>query len=450
MSVVSFPFIIFFFMTLIIHWILPQRFRNAFLLAISWGYLATWNVIFLLFLIFSTTVSFLSGRLIAQSKDNQKKRGVLLSIGIIILLGSLIIVKYTPIMIQVLGISFFTFQAVSYIIDVYRGDIEGEKNFVVLALYIAFFPQLASGPIAKAKEQIRKYKVERFFDLEKTEKAIVLAIYGIFMKLVIADRIAIFVDNVYSNIETTGRAGIILAVLLYSIQIYCDFAGYTLIAIGVGRSFGIELPVNFRQPYLSRNMNDFWKRWHISLTSWFRDYLYFPLGGNKKGKVRTYINVMMVFVISGIWHGVGLTFILWGFLHGVVQVLEKAFVKTKCGCRFLTYTMVSLLWVLFRSDTISQAGMIFERIVINANGMGVSGILSHGLNMANMLLLVIAISVMSLVDIAAYRNINLIDKVFELSLPVKWMVLYTLIFSVLIFGIYGPGYDAASFIYDKF
>lgn len=450
MSVLSLSFIALFLILLILYWSIPAKFRNGLLLMASWLYLASWSPVYLLFLIGACIVSYMAGRFISENLKERSRAVKWLSISVVILLGVLIIVKYTSLPVQVLGISFFTFQAVSYVVDVYRGDIEPEKDFIVYALYVSFFAQLVSGPIAKAKEQIARYKQEKVFDLERTEKALILAVYGFFMKMVIADRIGIFVDSVYGNAAASGRVSIICAVLLYSVQIYCDFAGYTLIAIGIARSLGIELPANFKQPYLSKNIDDFWKRWHISLTSWFRDYLYLPLGGNRKGKVRTYVNVLIVFVVSGIWHGAGMTFVLWGLLHGLAQVIEKAFIKTKKSYRILTYILVSLLWVLFRADSISQAGAIFGGIVINDNGFAISEVLLHGLNVANIVVLLMAMMIMVAVDIATYRGINLIDKLFDMKLIFRWAILYALIFSVIILGVYGPGYDAARFIYDKF
>lgn len=452
MSILSISFIACFFILLILHWVLPDKYRNIILLLAGWMYIVTWNWIYLVFLAASVIVSYYGGILIYKGKTSGKEnRGKMyLTVSIVILLGSLVIVKYTPVMIQVLGISFFTFQAVSYVIDVYRGNVEIEKNFITYALYVSFFPQLAAGPIAKAKEQIARYKQKRVFDLEHTEKALVLALYGCFLKMVIADRIGIFVDDVYANLSSTGRIGIIAAMLLYSVQIYCDFAGYSMIALGLGRCFGIELPVNFMQPYLAKNLGDFWKRWHISLTSWFRDYLYFPLGGNRKGKARTYINILIVFVVSGIWHGAGITFLVWGFLHGIFQVIERCLNTAKRSYRVLTYILVSVLWVFFRSESITQALNFLVRSIVNVNGFAPADITAHGLDVSNIIVLLISLAIMTAVDIARYKDVDLIDRLFGLRLPLRWATLYALIFAVIIFGIYGPGYDAARFIYDKF
>lgn len=449
MSFLSLSFITLLIVLLITYWIIPSKYRNILLLAASWGYLSTWSWRYLLFLLSAIIVSYIAGIMIDVAGTNKKKIAIL-SISMVVLIGTLAIVKYTDVFMAVIGISFFTFQAVSYVIDVYRKDIEIEKNFIVYALYVSFFPQLVSGPITKAKDQMSRYKKDRIFDLIVVEKSLVVAIYGCFLKMVVADRIGIFVDSVYANVNETGRMSIILAVLLYSVQIYCDFAGYSLMAIGIGRSFGIELPVNFKQPYLAKNIGDFWKRWHITLTSWFRDYLYFPLGGNRRGQLRTYINIIIVFVISGIWHGSGITFVAWGLLHGIFQVIERAFIKTKKSYRVLTYMFVSWLWIFFRADSISQALNIMRSIIINSNGMELSGIFSHGLNIDNWILLVIAMAVMIVIDITMFRGGNVVDKIFEIKLPIRWIILYVLIFGIIVFGVYGPGYDATRFIYDKF
>lgn len=449
MSLLSLSFISLFILLLIIYWTIPDRFRNIVLLFFSWGYVLTWSWIYLLFLVGAVIISYLAGIWIGNSATNKKKL-VILSISLVVLIGALVIVKYTNAFLAVLGISFFTFQAVSYVIDVYRGDVEIEKNFVVYALFVSFFPQLAAGPIAKAKEQIGRYKKARVFDLVIVEKAVVVAIYGFFLKMVIADRIGIFVDSVYANVNETGRIPIILAVLLYSVQIYCDFEGYSLIAVGIGRSLGIELPTNFKQPYLANNIGDFWKKWHISLTSWFRDYLYFPLGGNRKGKLRTCLNIIIVFVVSGMWHGVGGTFFVWGLLHGVLYVAERLFIRTKKNYRVLTYIVVSWLWVFFRADNVSHAWDVMQNIIINPKGMEFSGVLVQGLNVANLILLVIAMVVMIIIDVNSSRDVKVVDKIFEMKLPIRWIVLYALIIGIIVFGVYGPGYDATRFIYDKF
>lgn len=448
MSVLSLTFIILYFISLIVYWIMPGRYRNTFLLLLSWGYLASWDCRYLIFLIGIILISWLSGKQLAR--NNSKKTAVVLSISLVSMLSVLALVKYTSVFVEVLGISFFTFQAISYVLDLYRGDVEEEKSFVTYALYVSFFPQLLSGPISKAKDQLMWYRKEKAFHLDKLKRGWILALYGCFLKLVIADRIAIFVNDVYANTGDAGRVGILAAILLYSFQIYCDFAGYSLIAIGLGKTYGIELPVNFRQPYLASSVNDFWKRWHISLTSWFREYLYFPLGGNRKGKLRMCFNILTVFTVSGIWHGAGLTFLIWGLAHGLLQILERFLLKGRKAGRLLVFLSVSVLWVFFRSDNLQQSFQILSGVVLNSNPTSFSELLAHGLNRANLVVLVLGLMVMAAVDTMAYRGIDVAEKLESQNTPVKWAILYILIIFIIVFGVYGPGYDAARFIYYKF
>ena len=447
MSILSLTFIVLYFISLVCYWIIPDRFRNLFLLLLSWSYLASWDWRFLLFLIGVILISWLSGKQMARGSG---KRNAIVSVSLVALLSVLVLVKYTSMFAEVLGISFFTFQAISYVLDVYRGDTDEERNFVTYSLYVSFFPQLLSGPISKAKDQLARYRTEKYFDLEKMERGWILALYGCFLKLVIADRIAVFVNDVYANISGAGSVGIVAAILLYSLQIYCDFAGYSLIAIGLGQTYGIALPVNFRQPYLAVSINDFWKRWHISLTSWFRDYLYFSIGGNREGMLRTYLNIMVVFIVSGIWHGAGMTFIIWGALHGFLQIIERCALKEKKPGRAFVYLSVSILWVFFRSDNLHQASQMLGGIIWNNNMLSLSEILAHGLNSANLAVLMLSLVVMVAVDAMTYRGVDVVEKLDSLKTPVKWAILYALIASIIVFGVYGPGYDASRFIYYKF
>lgn len=448
MSILSLTFILVYFAAFMLYWMIPDRYRNLFLLFISWSYLASWDWKYLFFLIGIILISWLSGKLIANGHG--KKGLTALTVSLISMLSVLILVKYTSVFAEVLGISFFTFQSISYVIDVYRRDVDEEKNFITYSLYVSFFAQLLSGPISKAKQQLTQYRTGKTFDLNAIEHGWILALYGCFLKLVIADRIAIFVDDVYANVGTAGRVGIVVAILLYAIQIYCDFAGYSLIAIGLGKSFGIELPINFKQPYLATSINDFWKRWHISLTSWFRDYLYFPLGGNRKGKLRTCFNILVVFAVSGIWHGAGLTFLVWGLFHGLLQIMERFLLKGRKTGRLPVFLLVSVLWVFFRSENLQQAFQILSGVVLNSNITSVSELFAHGLNGANLAVLMLALVVMAAVDTMAYRGIDVTEKLNGLQISVKWVILYTLIISIIVFGVYGPGYDAARFIYYKF
>lgn len=222
-----------------------------------------------------------------------------------------------------LGISFFTFQSLGYMWDIYRRKIKPERNFLYYMLFVGFFPQIASGPISKAEELLPQIRGKRSMTHEDISEGVRLMLWGFFLKAVVADRVATFVDPVYADYINFSGVTCFLASIFYSIQIYGDFAGYSLLAIGVGRLFGYKLINNFNRPYFSYSISEFWRRWHISLSRWLRDYVYIPLGGNRKGTRRTYINILTTFTVSGIWHGANLTFIVWGFMHGAVQAVEN-------------------------------------------------------------------------------------------------------------------------------
>lgn len=274
------------------------------------------------------------------------------------------------------GISFYLFMSMGYVVDVYRGTIPAEKNLIPYALFVSFFLTILSGPIERAGNMLVQFKTDFLknimFDAVRIRDGFVRMLWGYFMKLVLADRIAILVDQVYASPEKYGGAIVAAASILYTLQIYCDFAGYSNIAIGVAQTLGIKVMDNFRSPYLADSISDFWRRWHISLSSWFRDYVYIPLGGNRKGKIRKYLNIMIVFLLSGLWHGAGWTFVLWGGLHGLYQVVGALLKPVKKKLTALlgvennsisirlvkigaTFFLVNSAWILFRAHQIQQS-----------------------------------------------------------------------------------------------
>lgn len=280
------------------------------------------------------------------------------------------------------GISFYTFQTLSYIIDVHRGKVEAERSPIKLALYISFFPQLVSGPIVKAGEFLPQLCEDRNVSLVNLEKGVQIFLFGLFKKVVIADNIAVFVNAVYSNPVQFGGGTVLLAVVGYSIQLYCDFSGYSDMAVGCARGLGYELPRNFNMPYLSRSVKEFWKRWHISLSTWLMEYLYIPLGGNRKGKVRNYVNLMLTMVIGGLWHGAAWTFVVWGALHGLALCAHRLWSawRAKSGTVgesrvytalsiLLTFCFVSFCWVFFRADSFGTAMQILTAVFTWQRGM---------------------------------------------------------------------------------
>lgn len=272
------------------------------------------------------------------------------------------------------GISFYTFQSLSYTIDVYRGKIRAEKSFVNVALYIAFFPQLVAGPIVKAGEYLPQLREDRNISPDNLQQGLQCFALGLFKKAVIADNISVFVDAVYDCPAAFHAVTVLLAVAAYSVQIYCDFSGYSDMAVGCARCLGYDLPRNFNLPYLSKNVTEFWKRWHISLSTWLMEYLYFPLGGNRKGTARRYLNLMLTMLIGGLWHGAAWTFVAWGGLHGLALCVHKLFLKATQGrekkenpflsalSMLATFCFTSLCWIFFRSGDFATALAVFKAI----------------------------------------------------------------------------------------
>ena len=269
------------------------------------------------------------------------------------------------------GISFFTFQALGYLWDVYYQRIEAERNFLHYALFISFFPSIVAGPINKASLMLPQIKTLRpYFDYDKAVAGMRMLLWGLFMKVVVADRVALYVDTVFNSYENYTGLTCLFASFLYTIQIYADFSGYSLMAIGVGKTLGFELTENFRRPYFAVSVTDFWRRWHISLSTWLKDYVYIPIGGSRCSKMRNYWNIMITFFVSGIWHGANWTFIVWGMLHGIFQVVEKALGQQKCTYGkfgktikiLITFLLVNFAWVFFRMPSITDSIAIIKRM----------------------------------------------------------------------------------------
>ncbi len=377
----------------------------------------SWSAKYIVLILFTTVISYLAGILLDHAK-NLNARKFILGFTLISCLGVLFVFKYFNFFSQVIadtlnifaiklhpvtlnlllpvGISFYTFQTLGYVIDVYRKNIAPEKNFIAYATFISFFPQLVAGPIERTKNLLPQIKsvTELDFNHERTTYGLKLMTWGFFKKLVVADVLAKHADKIFNNVYDFEGFALILAVLFFTIQIYCDFSGYSDIARGCANMLGIELMENFKSPYFSASIHEFWSRWHISLSTWFRDYLYIPLGGNRCSKVRHYFNLLVTFLISGLWHGANLTFVIWGFVHGVAQVLEDMFTKSKkldlknnshgllwwlrVICVFI---FVSAAWTFFRANTLNDAMYIFKNCfngIANLKNYLLSGIFEFG------------------------------------------------------------------------
>ncbi len=379
----SLEFIIFWIAVVCVYYLIPNNtWRKVFLLAASFYFYACWNVAFLAILLFETALSYGLG--LSLGRDDGDKRKSKLCCGIVLLLLPLLCFKYlnfilasvgdiihaTGLSIAVpqfkillpVGISFYTFMAVGYIVDCYKHKIEAEKNILDYSLFIGFFPQIASGPIGRASSMLPQFKERHPLLYENIAAGAKMMLWGFFMKLVVGDRAGIYVDTVFGNYAQHNGVSLMLATFLYTIQIYCDFAGYSLIAIGTAKTMGYNLMTNFNRPYFSQTIGEFWRRWHISLSTWFRDYVYFPLGGSRCSHLKTYRNLLITFLVSGLWHGAAYNFILWGGYHAVIQIVERAAHRKAATGSFgrfvnivITFILAAYGWMLFYAPDLNTA-----------------------------------------------------------------------------------------------
>lgn len=372
----SFEFVGYLAVVLLITYVLNYRkdikARNVFLLAASWIFYGSFNYWFLILLGFITIVNYFGAILIEESRNHAK---TIVTLVIILSIGQLAMMKYAYLynesILLPVGLSFFTFQALSYSIDVYRKKIQASKDFVNVSLFISFLPTILSGPIERATNLFPQLESKTPMNYDNIMNGIRLFIWGLFKKLVIADRLAIYVNQVYASAYGQSGSTLALAAVFYSIQIYCDFSGYADMAIGVGRILGFKLMENFRFPYFSKTIKQFWRKWHISLTSWFTEYVYFSLGGNRVAKWRWIFNILCIFVLSGIWHGATMAFLIWGLIHGIAYLIEN-FIKIRNGnvlYGILCFIVVTLAWIFFRVETLGKATDIIGKIFMDFNSM---------------------------------------------------------------------------------
>jgi D-alanyl-lipoteichoic acid acyltransferase DltB (MBOAT superfamily) len=371
-----FPFVFIFYWLILVKW---NNWRNILLIVVSYLFYMSWKPAFALALLAVTLITFVGGRVLDNMQYEKKKKHHLAWLFALLGLLPLLVFKYYNFLNEsisvglafiglklvlpglnwaiLIGISFFSFQAVGYMLDVYHSRIRSEKNLLDYVLFVSFFPQVMSGPISKADELLPQIKNPHIYNHEQCKRGLQQLLWGMFIKLVIADRLGLFVDTVFANYSHYNGTTCFVASIFYTLQIYCDFAGYSLMAIGVARTLGFNLVDNFRRPYLAVSITDFWKRWHISLTRWLTQQVYIPLGGSRRGKLRTYWNIFVTFLVSGIWHGANWTFIVWGCMHGLLQIAEKALGWQKYegrnfGIRIarmgITFLLVDFAWVFFK------------------------------------------------------------------------------------------------------
>ncbi|MCR5655035.1 MAG: MBOAT family protein, partial [Lachnospiraceae bacterium] len=390
----SAEYLVFFPIVVIVYFLIPKkliRVRNLWLLAASYYFYMSWDAVYGLLLFSVTLVTYLAGLLIGAAHGKRKVGAAraVLTISLLINFGLLCYFKYADFMIEnvnrvlhtsfslwnvllPVGISFYIFQAVGYTIDVYRKETEATKDLFTYALFVSFFPQLVAGPIERSGNLLGQFKEEHAFDADRAREGLLMMLWGLFMKVMIADNLATYVDQVYGGYMAYAGVEIVLATVFFALQIYCDFGGYTYIAIGSAKIMGFTLMENFDAPYQAITVKDFWKRWHISLTGWFKDYLYVSLGGNRKGKVRTTVNRLFVFFVSGLWHGAAWNYVAWGVLNGIYlsigaltkdkrkelrkkwKVDETSF-SYRFGSGLVTFLLVDFSWLFFRAEGMGHA-----------------------------------------------------------------------------------------------
>jgi alginate O-acetyltransferase complex protein AlgI len=470
----SIPFYIFIIIVLLLYYLLSKRFRWTLLLLASCFFYALLDIRYLVLLLVSILIDYASALYIGSEIRTTKKRwalmlslimnlSLLLGLKYLELFGSLIVsilslsgcklVMPSLHIIVPVGISFFTFKKMSYVIDVYRGSIKPERHFGLFALYVSHFLEILSGPIDRADKLLPQLKNPRPLNMDDFSAGFVLILWGIFLKVVIADRLAIYTDAIFNNVSHHYGPSLVIAAYFYTFQIYCDFAGYTNIAIGCGRLLGVNLMPNFNFPYFAKSISDFWRRWHMSLSSWFRDYLYIPLGGSRVSNMRRCMNYMIVFLLCGLWHGSNWTFMIWGGLHGFylsigfllrdfrMDLIKKLRISGQLHAFIqivITFNLVAFAWIFFRVGSFEEATIFLNHLVsgwpipfldLNSMGYGIIGII-----------------IVICVELFQYRRRLSLDYFVQMPMILRWTCYYALIFAVILFGVDGE----SSFIYFQF
>lgn len=493
------PYLVLLALTVIGYYLLPgARTRAIWLLTISAGFYLTLSPRSYAILLGIATISYVSGRLL-NTDDNSPNgmqdawRRPLLIASIALIVCVLAVFKYLGFLGAIgsdalglvgvsaslpvlklalpLGISFWSFQGIAYLVDVYRGQTPAVRNPLYFLVSVAYFPVVTAGPITRIQRLVSLLSVKHRFSYPDMQSGLLLIGRGFFMKLMIADRLAVFVNTVYGNpraYTTQSNSSILLtAAVLYSIQLYCDFSGYTDIVRGSSRLFGVELPINFRAPYFSRSARDFWRRWHITLMDWLRDYVYIPLGGNRLGKNRRFLNLAVVFGLSGLWHGAGFNYLVWGFLNGAYLIAGETLEPVRARLvrvlridrdsfghqtmqTIMTFTLVTIAWVFFRASTLPEALHIVSQMFVPTPWVFFDGtLLKQGLGAPELGVALISTAALFTVEWLSLRH-DLLDLLRRQSLPYRWAFYYSLILVIVVFGAYGGTYDAADFLYFKY
>ncbi len=489
----SLHFLLFFLLVTPAYFFLPKKFKTLFLLVASCYFYMAFLPIYILILLGTIVIDYFAG--IYIEKSSGKKRKLFLVISLISNISILCVFKYYNFLNENLsgllssfgyhnhipnlsillpiGLSFHTFQAMSYTIEVYRGNQQAERNFITYSLYVMFYPQLVAGPIERPQNLLPQFKQDHAFEYQRVVNGLKLMAWGMFKKVVIADRLAEMVNYVYDDPLKFQGFPLLISTLFFAIQIYCDFSGYSDIAIGSAQVMGFKLMRNFERPYFSSSISEFWKRWHISLSTWFKDYLYIPLGGNRVIKWRMYYNLMLTFLISGLWHGANFTFIIWGAVHGVYLIVEllispfknkiNAKIKTRflkivvrLGNVFITFCLVAFAWIFFRARTFTEANHIIKNLFIATKPQyrhlkagdeeSFTRFIYLGTTQLNFLIAIISIIFLFTVEFLERKG-HLREQLSQTNPLLKWACYSGVIALILYFGVFNKNIQ---FIYFQF
>lgn len=494
----SFHFLIFFPLVVFFYFTIPQKYRWILLLISSYYFYMCWKAEYIILIVISTLIDYFSAIQIHKNRDNGK-RNIFLILSLLSNLGLLFsfkyfnffnnsissVFKYFNIFYNVpafslllpVGISFYTFQTLSYTIDVYQGKREPERHMGIFAVYVSFFPQLVAGPIERSTSLMPQFFEHHKFEYGRVTSGLKLMAWGFFKKIVIADRLAVLVDHIYNNPTSFTGLPFVLATVFFAFQIYCDFSGYSDIAIGAAEVLGYRLMKNFRRPYLAKSISEFWSRWHISLSTWFRDYLYIPLGGNRVVKWRWYYNLFITFLVSGLWHGANWTFVIWGALNGfyLIFAIVTADIRQKIADfvgltkvptfhnilkTLITFMLTCFAWIFFRANTLQDALYIIKNMVVGTGQtiaalfLNKPGIVSSLLGIKNGYGLSRVEIIIGLLSILFLYTVHIIDEYYDIKisfdkkpLVFRWSCYLGIILCIICFGAFG---GAEQFIYFQF
>jgi len=450
------------------------KYRNIFLLVVSYFFYGWWDWRFLILIFFSSMLDFFLGKKIDE-EQNPVNRKWLLAVSLGINLGLLGFFKYAGFFVESftaaftffgfpiksyainiilpVGISFYTFQTLSYTWDIYKRQLKPNHDVLRFLAFVSFFPQLVAGPIERASHLLPQFDSIKKINYQQLRSGFLLMAVGFFKKIVIADRLARFVDPAFADYDQLAGYSAIIAILFFTLQLYFDFSAYSNIAIGCGRMLGFELSLNFNKPYLSTSFSDFWRRWHISLSSWFKDYVYIPLGGNKSGKFFTIRNFLIVFLLSGLWHGASWNFVLWGLFNGLFLIILDPFINKfnkftlgKLFAGIIVFSCWALSLVLFRTSNFEQSKIIYSQIFIISS----KTIDSYGLSIKELNFTFTILIFYFILEWIELNFSSLSDWLFKRNLLLRWAVYILIILSIIILGSYGSEMNDKQFIYFQF